>query len=229
MGSFILYGILFSIPLYYRIIIALRNPLVVDASGTAFVGHYRKWQVNALTGQVAGTSTHTTTSTQTTYETVHTDYGTRQHVSGVHTSTSVHDTLLLVDPAGRQHSFTLTNFGLEVFNGQVASLCTAKRGKKSVNIAVLNHSTRRQFTKNRELWRLVNPHGTLLGCWLVISLLLAGLVSLVYEFSGFFVFDAILIGSVAASAVVTNRQFRRFRDSGMKALWDRTDAAAETC
>jgi hypothetical protein len=229
MGSFILYGILFSIPLYYRIIIALRNPLVVDASGTAFVGHYRKWQVNALTGRVAGTSTHTTTSTQTTYETVHTDYGTRQHVSGVHTSTSVHDTLLLVDPAGRQHSFTLTNFGLEVFNGQVASLCTAKRGKKSVNIAVLNHSTRRQFTKNRELWRLVNPHGTLLGCWLVISLLLAGLVSLVYEFSGFFVFDAILIGSVAASAVVTNRQFRRFRDSGMKALWDRTDAVAETC
>ena len=53
MGSFILYGILFSIPLYYRIIIALRNPLVMDASGTAFVGHYRKWQVNALTGRVA--------------------------------------------------------------------------------------------------------------------------------------------------------------------------------
>jgi hypothetical protein len=227
MGSYILYGILFSIPLYFRIVVALRNPLVVDASGTAFLGRYRHWQVNALTGRVAGTSTHTTTSTQTTYETVHTDYGSKQYVSGVRTSTSVHDTLLLVDPAGRQHSFTLTNFGLEVFNGQVASLCTATRGKKSVVIGVLNHSTRRQFTKNRELWRLVNPHGTLLGCWLVISVLLAGLVSLAFDFSASFLFDVILLASVFAMVAVTNRQLRRFRGSGMKSLWERTDAVAQ--
>jgi hypothetical protein len=96
----------------------------------------RSWQVSVLTGQVAGTNTYSTTSTQPTYGTVQTDNGAKQVVTGIRTSTSVHTTLLLVDKAGQQHSCTLTNFGLEVFDGQIVSVCSAARGRKNVVFAV---------------------------------------------------------------------------------------------
>ena len=62
--------LLLNIPMCIRAISALVNPLQVDPSGARFAGRYRRWQVNTITGRVAGANTYTTTSTRTTYTTV---------------------------------------------------------------------------------------------------------------------------------------------------------------
>jgi hypothetical protein len=225
-GSAVFYAIVFSIPFYARIIVSLLNPLAVDASGATLAGHYRRWQVGALTGRVAGVQTHSSTHTNPVYGTVQTSTGTQQVVTGIRTSTSTHTTLLLVDPAGQQHTFTLTNFGLEVFNGQIASLCVATRGRKNVTIAALNHSTRRQFTRPQDLYKIVHPRGVLLGFWISFAVLLAGLVAFALGFAFFFVFLGIFLISGIISGVTSRRQVRRFTSSGIDPLWTITAAAA---
>jgi hypothetical protein len=151
--AFLLVGFLFSVPIYVRAFVAL-SPLKVDPSGVKLAGRYRRWQVASLTGRVADTSTHTTTTTKVTYQANPYNYGYDRHVRS---STSVHTTLLLVDVSGRQHSFTLTDFGLEVFKAQVVSVCWAVRRRRHAVISVLNHSTRRQFVRRRNLDRILVP------------------------------------------------------------------------
>jgi hypothetical protein len=218
-GGLVVLAILCCIPIYVRTIITVLNRLNVDASGAAFTGRYRRWQVNMLTGRVAGTNTYSTTQTNVSYGTIQTDYGSKNVVTDVRTSTSVHNTLLLVDRTGQQHSITLTNFGLEVFNDQIVSICGAVRGSKQVVIAVLNHSTKRQFTRKRNFYKIVHPHGVLLGFWLVFWILLALVASLALSFVGYFVFWLIVIISAAISWAATNRQLRGFTSSGINPLW----------
>ena len=158
------------------------NPLAVDASGATFAGRYQRWQVTTLTGRVAGTNTYSTTKTNVTYGTIQSDYGSDRVVTGVNTSTSVHNTLLLVDKASQQHSLTLADFNLEALNDQIASVCWAVRGRKQVVIAVLNHSTQRQFTRKRNFYKIVHPRGQLLGFWLAGWVLLALVASIALGF-----------------------------------------------
>ena len=219
MGGLIVLAILCCIPIYVRTIISVLNRLTVDASGTAFAGRYRRWQVGMLTGRVAGTSTYSTTQTNVSRGTIQTDYGAKSVVTDVRTSTSVHTVLLLVDGAGQQHSITLTNFGLEVFNDQIVSICRAVRGSKQVVFAVLNHSTNRQFIRKRNFYKILHRHGVLLGCWIVFWTLLAMVAALALSFVGYVVFCLILIISAAMSWAATNRQVRGFTSSGIKPLW----------
>jgi hypothetical protein len=224
-GSAIFYAIVFGVPFYVRIIISSLCPLAAEASSAALAGHYRRWQVGAFTGRVGGANTHSTTQTSPVYGTVQTESGTRSVVTGIRTSTSTHTTLLLVDRIGQQRTFTLTNFGLEVFNGQIVSLCTATRGRKSVIIAVLNHSTRRSFTGARELYKVVHPHQRLIGLWAGFSLLL----SFVFLFIGlgdWLILAAIFFSSIITSILAGRRQVRRFARSGVSPLWTSTAAAA---
>jgi hypothetical protein len=224
-GSAIFYAIVFGAPFYVRIIISTLCPLAADASGAALAGHYRRWQVGAFTGRAAGVNTYSTTQTSPVYGTVQTESGSRSVVTGIRTSTSTHTTLLLVDRTGRQRTFTLTNFGLEVFNDQIVSLCTATRGRKNVIIAALNHSTRRSFTGTKELYKVVHPHELLVGLWAGFSLLL----SFVFLFIGlgdWLILFAIFFSSIIMSILAGRRQVRRFARSGVSPLWTSTAAAA---
>jgi hypothetical protein len=225
-GSAIFYAIVFGAPFYLRIIVSTLCPLAADASGAALAGHYRRWQVGAFTGRVAGVNTYSTTKTSPVYGSVRTESGSYQRVvTGITTSTSTHTTLLLVDRAGQQRTSTLTNFGLEVFNDQIVSLCTATRGGKNAIIAVLNHSTRRSFTGTRQLYKVVHPHERLVGLWAGFSLLL----SFVFLFIGlgdWLILAAIFFGSLIMSQLAGRRQVRRFARSGISPLWTSTAAAA---
>jgi hypothetical protein len=195
--------LLVNIPTCIRAISALVNPLQVDPSGTRFAGRYRRWEVRTLTGRVAGTKTYSTTSTRTTYDG---DYGRRVSVSS-----SLHHSLLLVDAAGQQHSLTLTNFGVEVWDGQVVTVCWAVRGSKQILFAVLNHSTGRQSAGPR--WgcidRIAVPRVGLATFWAIVSAItLIGLIP------------------ALAWAVTLRLQMRRFVNTGIKPLWASTGAAA---
>ena len=226
LGAFVFFGFLCSIPIYIRTIITLRSPLAVDASGTKFIGHYRRWQVSTITGRVAGTNTYTTTSTKVSYESSQYHDGYDKHVT---TSTQVHDTFLLVDPEGQQHSFTLTDFHLELFTNQIACVVWAVRGRKQPVITVLNLSTRRTFTSKRNLalHKVVHPHGLIFGCWLIGVILLAMVASIAtggpLALAGFL---AVIVISAFISSRATNRQFRRFLDSGIEPVRANAGAVA---
>jgi len=193
-GGLVGLAILCCIPVYVRTIITVLSPLAVDASGAAFVGRYRRWQASTLTGRVADTNTYSTTRTKASYGTIQTDHGSQRVITGVNTSTTRHDTLLLVDKAGQQHSITLTDFHLEVFKDQIVSVCWAVRGSKQVVIAVLNHSTQRLFTRKRDLYKIVHPHGLLLGFWLVGWLLITLVASIALGFLGYIAFCSYFCG-----------------------------------
>ena len=197
--------LLVNIPICIRAISALVNPLQVDPSGARFAGRYRRWQVDTLTGRVAGANTYTTTTTRTTYDG---DYGRR-----VSTSSNVHNSLLLVDAAGQQHSMTLTNFSVQVWDGQIVTVCRAVKGRKNIIFAVLNHSTNRQFEGTR--WgcidRIAVPRVGLATFWAIVSAItVIGLIP------------------VLAWAVTLRRQMRRFVKTGIKPLWTSTEAVAAT-
>lgn len=197
--------LLLNIPMCIRAISALVNPLQVDPGGARFAGRYRRWQVNTITGRVAGANTYTTTSTRTTYDG---DGGRRVQVSS-----NVHNSLLLVDAAGQQHSVTLTNFGVEAWDGQIVTVCSAVRGRKNILFAALNHSTNQQFAGTR--WgcidRIAVPRVGFATFWAIVSAIT-------------------LIGLIPALvwAVALRRQMRRFIKTGITPLWTSTQAAAAT-
>lgn len=207
MGGFSVLVILLNIPTCIRAISALVNPLAVDPSGTRFAGRYRSWEISTLTGRVAGANTYTTTSTRTTYTDSQYHDGYDKHVS---TSTSVHNTLLLVDAAGQQHSVTVTDFGVEVWDGQAATVCWAVKGRKQILFAVLNHSTRRRFIKR---WHCIDkvavPRVGFATFWAIIS-------------------AVTIIGLIPALAwgVTLRLQLRRFEQEGILPLVNSTGAAA---
>jgi hypothetical protein len=205
MGALSVLWLLVNIPMCIRAISALVNPLQVDPSGARFLGRYRRWQVSMLTGRVAGTNTYNTTSTHTTYD----GEGGRR----VNVYKNVHNALLLVDAAGQQHSLTLTNFGVEVWDGQIVTVCWAVRGKKNILFAVLNHSTRRQFVGSR--WGCIDkiavPRIGFATFWAIISAItLIGLIP------------------VMAWAVTLRLQIRRFVNTGITPLWTSAGAVAAT-
>ncbi len=197
--------LLVNIPMCIRAISALVNPLRVDPSGARFAGRYRRWQLSTFTGRVAGTNTYTTTTTRTVYDG---DYGRRTSVSN-----RVHNSLLLVDAAGQQHSVTLTNFSVEVWDGQIVTVCRAVRGRKNIVFAVLNHSTNIQFAGPR--WgcidRIAVPRVGFATFWAIVSAItVIGLIP------------------ALAWAVTLRRQMRHFVKTGIKPLWASTEAVAAT-
>jgi hypothetical protein len=209
MGAISVLVLLLNIPLCIRAISALMNPLEVDPSGAQFAGRYRNWQVRTVTGRVAGAKTYTTTSTRTTYTDSQYHDGYDRHVN---VSSSVHNTLLLVDAAGQQHSLTVTNFGVEVWDGQIVSVAWAVKGSKNILFAVLNHSTRCEFTKR---WgcidRVAIPRVGLATFWGIVSAItLIGIIPIV------------------AWGVAVRLQLRHFVNKGLRPLWASTGAAAAT-
>lgn len=214
-AGFLLWGFLFTIPLYVRAFFALTSPLALDANGTHLAGHFRPWQVVSVTGRVGGTSAYTTTTATTTY--TQNAYGTTDKSTSV--STNLHQALLLVDAAGQQHSFSLTNFHLQVFDGQIVSVCTAVRGRKQAVVAVLNHSTRLQFTEARQLNMILHPRGLLVVFWILFATIFSGIGSIEVMF--LIVFAAVL------TMIGANRSaHRRFRNTGIQSLWTNTAPAA---
>jgi hypothetical protein len=210
MSGFAVLVLLLNVPTCIRAISALVNPLQVDPSGTRFAGRYRRWQVSTLTGRVAGANTYTTTSTRTTYTESQYHNGYDRHVN---VSSSVHNTFLLVDAAGQQHSVTVTNFGVEAWDGQIVTVCSAVRGRKNKLFAVLNHSTGRQFPGPR--WgcidRIAVPRVGLATFWAIVSAItLIGLIP------------------ALAWAVTLRLQMRRFVNKGITPLWTSTEAVAAT-
>ena len=208
-GGFTALILLLNIPMCIRAISAAVNPLVVDPSGARFAGRYRGWQITTVTGSVAGAKTHTTTTTRVTYGASDNNPDYSRHVS---TSTNVHDSLLLVDPAGQQHSLTVSNFGIEVWEGQIVSVCWAVKGRKSIVFAVLNHSTRRQFTKRwGSIDKIAVPRVGLATFWAIVSAIT-------------------LIGIIPdlAWAVTLRRQMKGFINAGIMPLWTSTGAVAAT-
>jgi hypothetical protein len=204
-------GILFSIPIYIRASIALLRPLAVDPSGTRLAGHYRRWELRSVTGRILDTNAHSTTVVSSNYQASQFNVSSKSYL---------HQMLLLEDAAGQQHSFAMTNFYLQVFNGQVVSIGVAIRGKKQFPIAVLNHSTRLQFVAGRSvLDKIVVPRAPLLTLWVIASII-------------FLVIGNLLIGPVIAFfslfffALTNRRQRRRFGRSGLGALWTSTAATA---
>jgi hypothetical protein len=208
MDAFVVVVLLLNIPISIRAVSALVNPLKVDPSGTRFLGRYRRWEIRTFTGTVAGANTYTTTSTRTTY--TENQYTTTGYDKHVYVSNSVHNSLLLVDAAGQQHSFTVTDFGVEAWGDQIVSGCWAVKGKKSILFAVLNHSTRRQFTKRWHcIDRIAVPRIGLATLWVIVS-----------------AFTIIGIIPALAWAVALRMQLRRFINHGIDPLWASTGAAA---
>ena len=217
MGALIFFiGFLFSVPIYVRAIVALR-PLAVDAGGARFASPYQNWELRTVTGRIAGANIYTTTTTTTTYNppSSTSSYGHYTH----RTSTARHDTLLLVDGAGQQHSLTLTNFHLEVFNDQIVTVCWAVKGRKQAVAAVLNHSTRLQFTGRTDLDRILVQRRGLFTLWTIGSILLMVIGSIVFGF-------LLALLPVLFFAWANRRQRRRFASSGMTQLWASTSGAA---
>lgn len=214
-AGFVFWGFLFTIPFYLRAFFALTSPLALDASGTHLAGHFRSWQVASVTGRVGGTSAYTTTTATTTY--TQNAYGTTDKSTSV--SSSLHQGLLLVDAAGQQHSFGLTDFHLQVFDGQIVSVCTAAKGRKQAVVAVLNHSTRLQFTERRQLNQILHPRPFLIVVWLLFAIIFSTIGSL--ELMFLIVFVAMF------TMIVANRTaHRRFSSTGIQSLWTNTAVAA---
>jgi len=208
MGAVVVLVLLLNIPMSIRAVSALVNPLAVDPSGTRFLGRYARWEIRTFTGRVAGANTYTTTTTRTVY--TENQYTATGYDRSVYTSSNVHNSLLLVDATGQQHSFTVTDFGVEAWGDQIVSGCWAVKGKKSILFAVLNHSTRRQFTKR---WHCIDkiavPRIGFATFWAIVSAMT-------------------IIGIIPALAwaVTLRMQLRRFINHGINPLWTSTGAAA---
>jgi hypothetical protein len=200
-------ALLLNIPICIRLVCALVFRLEVDPSGTRFAGHYRNWEVRTLTGRVVGANAYTTTSTRTTYTESQYHGGYDKRVS---VSSSLHNTLLLVDATGQQHSLTVTDFGLEVWADQIVTVCWAVKGRKSILFAVLNHSTRREFTQT---WHCID-RVAIPRVWLATTEMIVSVITLIGIIPAF------------AWAGAVNLQLRHYKKKGTAPLWTSTAPAA---
>jgi len=197
--------VLFNIPMLLRVLRTF-SPLAIDRGASRFTGRYSGWRVSTFTGKVAAANAYTTTTTTTTYQQSAYSHIPDQQVT---TRTDVHQSILLVDAAGRQSSFKLVNFGAQIFGGQVVTVCWADRGRKQWTFATLNHSTRRQAIPGSVLNKIAMPRHGLMIFWIFVSC-----------------FTIVGIPVAGAFALLNRRQLRRFGQSGVQPLWASTAAVA---
>jgi hypothetical protein len=194
-----MFGLIFSIGLLVIAIIivdclmwvrALRvvRALSLTPDGTAFTGASRQWQVQTFTGRVTSVNMYTTIS------------GTSEH-----TTSTTHQTLLLVDRVGGQHNVTLSGMSAGIFAGQVVTHCWAASGHKQVTFAALNHSTRQQYVSKIGLNSIARAIDVLVLVWAAVSIL-----------------SVVGIPQFIVFAVIFNRAIGAFERSGAGALWTAT-------
>jgi hypothetical protein len=162
--------------------------LSLTPDGTAFTGAGRHWQVQTFTGRVTSVNMYTTSS------------GTSEH-----TTSTTHQTLLLVDRAGGQHNATLSGVSAGIFAGQIVTHCWAASGHKQVTFAALNHSTRQQYVSKDGLNSIAKAIDVLVPVWAAVSFL-----------------SMVGIPQVIVFAVIFKRAIGAFERSGTSALWTAT-------
>jgi hypothetical protein len=198
--AYVLVCCLLSIPIFMRIAKAMR-PMIASSDGQEVLG----WTLNAVSGRVLDSRS---TSTAITTGTVQGYSSSGQVIGGFSTRVERNDSFLLQDASGQQHSYSLKDFDADVYVGQVITMCYAHRGGKSVPVVVINHSTRRQFFNDKELFRLASGRSIGIALYAVFTCLFTVLAS------GFW-------------ALMINRQLRGFRRTGVNPLVARANLAAE--
>ncbi|WP_157535020.1 hypothetical protein [Nocardia inohanensis] len=204
----------FAVLIYKMVCLAL--PLRVNAEATGFEGFWnRKWQVSRVTGRVFWSDPKAMAQ-----------FAVGRHPDGTpyaRSQVDVRETIRLQMLDGRLDDFQIVNFNVNPGRGDVLTLCYARCEKRGDTIAVLNHTTNRQFTNEASLFQLLEPHG---GTYVVIG-------SILLAFIGVFTGCILLIPGFALMILYYKRKQRvrrNFglpgRESGIVALWDRSAAEA---
>jgi hypothetical protein len=168
--------------------------MVVSTDGTEVLGY----PIQTFTGVVNGArSTQTTTVTDTaTYlsasDAVIVNRGT--HVTRT-------DSFRLVGQQG-ERSFSLTGFNVDLWSGQVVTMCHAQRHGKWIPLVLFNHTEQQRYFNDQELFRLASG-GSIGFVLYVIFTCLCTLLA-----TGYF-------------ALAINRQLKGFRKTGVQPLSDR--------
>ena len=126
---------------------------------TNIVINKKNYLLSSITGSVAASSKHATTEVTGSggggggYTHGGSGYSNTSSIS-IRSTTTVQDTLFLIDSDGIEHSFELTNFGVSCREGNVLSvIAMQKEGKEDRSIfAVYNHDTRKtHYSDNRAM------------------------------------------------------------------------------
>ncbi|MBS1626222.1 MAG: hypothetical protein JST83_19530 [Bacteroidetes bacterium] len=152
--------------------------------------------------------------------------------ASVHSSTTIHDQIFLIDDKGREHSVQLYNWDVAARTSNVMTVIWAvEDGKESGQyIAVLNHTTRKKYTNDVVLRSILRPALGWTYPILIVVLLLLPLVVLLASIKvrslAILMNDALgmlylwswlflLLGALVAATLLTRfmqREVRRFRE-----------------
>jgi hypothetical protein len=135
-------------------------PLAVNDTATAFKNKYFRWKLVTVTGRVLDGSL-TTVSYVGTYS---------NELSSTMPLPSSHDVISLQLADGSPYHVRLLNYAFAPNRGDVVTICTAHKGRKSVTVAALNHTGNYQSINDEDLVKVVVPRVT----WMLICYALVG-------------------------------------------------------
>jgi hypothetical protein len=213
-------GLLVLLLLYYPLLRGvwrhLRRP-AVTADGSRFKGSRRRWKIDTITGEVLGVDR--SADVLTTYGGPLGPGGSLPPGSTVVTETKV--VHLLVD--GHRKDESLVNFKAYPTEGDIVTVCVARKRSERVEFALLNHSTRSHGVQLQALWRL-SEGGTARQTIMVFSVILSGLTTVFLAvFAGALLLLPVWLVLLAAYAVASRRE----ASIDMRPLWRRAKAPTE--
>jgi len=203
--------VLANLPLIFSVV-RFKQGFAINDDATGFLGKYRHWRLTHVTGMVLGADTQTTTQTTI-------GYGPSSEVVSRRTSTSVHDIIRLQTADRAQTEVRLLNYNVSPQPGDVITVGHANNGNKWITLAVLNHTTRRQFINDGDLFKLLEPHQ---ARNLMLSCLVSGPAIV---FSAFLLtpFWAVLFALYKRGLKNAKAKFGR---SGITPLWQQSQGPA---
>lgn len=135
-------------------------PLAVNDTATAFKNKYFRWKLETVTGRVLDASM-TTVSYVGTYS--------NDLVSTMPLPSS-HDAIRLQLADRSVREVRLLNYAFRPNVRDAVTICTARKGRKSVIVAALNHTGNYQSINDEDLVKVVVPRVT----WMVVCYALVG-------------------------------------------------------
>jgi len=212
----LLFGLL-NLPLIRRVWRFRRKP-ALTSDGSRFKGSLRRWRVQALTGQVLNVQRGSVTRT----------YAGEPDVAGgyrpITSVTSTRETIRLALVDGGQTDVSLVDSLATPTKGDFLTVGIAQKRSRSVNFAVLNHTTHRQLVRPDSLLSL-GEKGCLRQTTSILGLIFGGLITtFLAVFGGAEWLFAIYLGLIALYAVLTRRVGRM----DVQPLWRRGAAELQT-
>lgn len=210
---------LIMLPLIWQLWI-FRHPLEANREATAFDGRFHGWSLTHVTGRALGSKTVTETHGSGSVQ--GSTYSGFVHGSS-RVRTDVHDSIRLQLADGSQTNVELENYNAHVADGDVVSVWNASKGNKELTIAFLNHTTNQQKVGRSEVFKIIQPHFSLVITYILLSILPVALVTSGTSAVGF-IFWIVLCGLYVRGQ---KRNIDSFCESGIASVWQKSTVEAQ--